>query len=178
MCTKSSLMELNERCVYKVVGLLLWKTRTYFTDERALSPRSLWPSLSLSLPHPPSISPPLSLFLFPPSLFPLWEIMWLFDLRRDEWQWFSKSSPVSITLRVKYQPRVSVCVSVCMCISVYVPCLTHNAPSSVTLWQKALIFQFYHTPLSQLSLLLSSFSFSLFAFFPSSRPVPDTHSCT
>lgn len=39
----------------------------------------------------------------------------------------------------------------CVCERAYVPCLTHNTPGSVTLWQKALIFQYYHTPLSQVS---------------------------
>lgn len=79
----------------------------------------------LSQPSPNSSSVP---FLFPPSLFPLWEIMWLFDLRRDEWQRFSKSSPVSITLRVKYQPWVSVSVGVCVCRNVYMSRLAHYAP--------------------------------------------------
>lgn len=165
MCPRSTLMELNDGCVFKVSGLLLWKTRKHFTDEKALSPLSLSPpsfTLSSSVP-----------FLFPPSLFPLWEIMWLFDLRRDEWQWFSKSSPVSITLRVKYQQRVCVCVSVRECVC---PVLPITPLGSVTLWQKALIFQFYHTPLSQLSPSCSLPYHPRSAFFPQSpRPVPDIH---
>ncbi len=138
---------------------LRWRIFFYGKQQNTSQKREALSPLSPSLAHSPSSSNLYSSvpFLFPPSLFPLWEIMWLFDLRRDEWQWFSKSSPVSITLRVKYQPWVCVCVSACMhkcvCVrtSVYVPCLTITPLGSVTLWQKALIFQFYHTPLSQLS---------------------------
>lgn len=58
--------------------------------------------------------------------------------------------------------RVQVCVSaVCVC-----PVSPITPLGSVTLWQRALIFQFYHTPLSQLSpVLLSSLSSSLWHFF-------------
>lgn len=80
------------------------------------------------LSQPSSNRHRLSLFLFPPSPFTLWEIMWLFDLRRDEWQRFSKSSPVSITLRVKYQPWVSVSLGVCVRSNVYMSRLAHYAP--------------------------------------------------
>lgn len=105
--------------------------------------------------------------LFPPSLFLLWEIMWLFDLRRDEWQWFSKSSPVSITLGVKYQLRVCTRESVRECAR---PVSPITPLGSVTRWQRALIFQFYHTPLSRLSPRLALFLITFF-FLPSQRPV-------
>ena len=154
----------------QVVGPLLWKTRNT-TQMRRLC----------HLSHPSPNSPLLSLFIPPPSLFPLREIMRLFDLRRDVWQWFAKSSPVSITLRVKYQPWVSVSVGVCVSIGV---CMCPVSPimplGSVTLWQRALIFQFYHTPLSQLPpLALFLIILTLFFFFfPSHRPVPNAHTHT
>lgn len=142
----------------------------FFCGKQENTSQMRWPCHP---PTPASISPPPS-----PSyslhLSPLWEIMWLFDLPRDEWQWFSQSSPVSITLTVKYQPQECVCV--CECVSVQVcmcPVLPITPLGSVTPWQKALIFQFYHTPLSRVSPSCSR-PYHPLSFFFSYRPIMHT----
>lgn len=139
------------------------KKKNWKNTSVALSPLSTFSKLPSSVP-----------FLFPPSLFPLWEIMWLFDLRRDEWQRFSKSSPVSITLRVKYQPWVSVSVGVCVCRNVYMSRLAHYAPGlshAVTEGFDLPILS--HTFIPTLPLLaLFLIIFTLIFFFPFSQACP------